>query len=287
MKQIKQRGQIIIILLLTILVGLGIGLVVTQKSITDVTISTQTEQSSRALSAAQAGLEKLLLTDSVVSIPTLDNQATIQTQIENNLPAPGQALEFPDVSNDKIGYFWLATPGNCPCPPSPHYTNPVYTPTSPQLDVYFGNTNSNENPAIEITIVTDSSGFSATRHYVDTSSSRRLLNGFSPCTQYSSSGISIDTSSGLGRKFTCKFTTPAYSGTPVLVRARILYTTIPQNVAVQPTGSGSLPTPQVKIYTSTGTSGSSQKKLRAYKFLYKSVPLFFDHAIFSAGDITK
>ena len=55
----KESGQIIIVLLLMMLVGLSIGLVVTQRSVTDVSVSTQSEQSQRAFSAAEAGIEKV------------------------------------------------------------------------------------------------------------------------------------------------------------------------------------------------------------------------------------
>ena len=53
----SQSGQIVIILLLLMLVILSIGLAVTQRTITNVSTSSQTEQSSRAFSAAEAGLE--------------------------------------------------------------------------------------------------------------------------------------------------------------------------------------------------------------------------------------
>lgn len=55
-----ESGQTLVILLLVMVVTLAIGLSVATRSITDLRISTQTEQSSRAFSAAEAGIEEAL-----------------------------------------------------------------------------------------------------------------------------------------------------------------------------------------------------------------------------------
>lgn len=54
------KGQTIVILLLVMVVGLTIGLSMVNRSLTDIKISQQTEQSQRAFSAAEAGLEDAL-----------------------------------------------------------------------------------------------------------------------------------------------------------------------------------------------------------------------------------
>ena len=54
------RGQVVLILVLLTVVGLTIGLSLISRTITDVRISSQIEQSSRAFSAAEAGIETAL-----------------------------------------------------------------------------------------------------------------------------------------------------------------------------------------------------------------------------------
>lgn len=67
MKRIKNNmgnkfdeGQIVLILVLITVVGLTIGLSLISRTITDIRITSQTEQSSRAFSAAEAGIETAL-----------------------------------------------------------------------------------------------------------------------------------------------------------------------------------------------------------------------------------
>src|SRR3990167_5301279 len=63
------RGQIILILVLITVVGLTIALSLVSRTISDIRITSQIEQSSKAFSAAEAGVETALRT-SVVGGPT-------------------------------------------------------------------------------------------------------------------------------------------------------------------------------------------------------------------------
>src|SRR4051794_3885316 len=59
----KQSGQVVIILLLIMLVGLIVAITITQRSVNDLAVSSQTESATRAFSAAEAGLEKAISTN--------------------------------------------------------------------------------------------------------------------------------------------------------------------------------------------------------------------------------
>src|SRR5204863_1532604 len=77
----KMRGQVLLILLLVMTVGLAIGLSIIQRSLSDVSTASKIEQSSRAFSAAEAGIERALKGNcSSGSCVTFQNnaQATIQ-----------------------------------------------------------------------------------------------------------------------------------------------------------------------------------------------------------------
>ena len=289
MKTFNEKGQIILILLLVMTVALGIGLSVITRTLTDVSTSTKVEQSSRAFSAAEAGIEQALKQNySPVNFPN-QSQATINPPVD--LPLAGQGLEYPPVSKEETAHFWLADPdANLPpCTPSP--TIICYNQTS--LDVYWG-TPSSDKAAIEITLISwNGSVFLQNKFFYDSDTMRISQNGFNnpadanvASLQCSNTLPQITTSMGSGRNFYC---TVRLSALPVpglmILRTRLLYTNVSQPVAVIPTGGASLP-PQAKIYTSIGSSGSTQRTIQLFS-LEKVVPFYMDYAIFSTGPINK
>ncbi len=283
----NQSGQVVIILLLTMLVALAISLAVTQRSVTDVSLSTQSEQSSRAFSAAEAGVERAIQTNSTTDQIDLGNQSSAKVTTSDFLPRAHQALEYPPVGKESYAQFWLADPATL----KPYYPNntPIY--------LYFGNEDlisnlsSPETPAVEINLIaTNGSSYNSLRYYFDPVASRRTDNGFSDpgC---SSAPLAINTSSSpdaslADRRFRCRVTITIPSGIyPFLMRVRVLYSANSQKIALAPDPTKSIP-PQITIVTSTGTSGQSQKTLQVFRQKYY-LPPFLDYAIFSAGDLGK
>lgn len=289
----NSQGQIIIALLLTMLVGLTIGLVVTQRSVTDVTTSTQNEQASRAFSAAEAGIEKAISigtsgTAVTVSEVDLGNQSSARVKTIE-LPLANQALEYPKpVGKETIAQFWLTDPEG----------NFNSSPIGKDIEVYFGNKdidlNTADTPAIETNLIyKESSGYKSARNFYDPNRIRTDNNGFSDISS-NCGGFTINTSNSLGgtaadRDFKCKavvnIPSPPPTKVPLLLRVRLLYSAVGQPIAVKPGAGESLPT-QAKIYTSTGKSGQSQKTIQVFKQT-NVIPPFLDFAIFSAGAINK
>lgn len=284
----NQSGQIVIILLLTMLVALSVGLVITQRSINDVTTSTQSEQFSRAFSAAEAGIEKAISQNSSITLSEdqLGNQSSAKAKVAGCLPRFGQALEYPPIGKETIAQFWLMNPVAPGCSGSSYTGNSV--------SLYFGNDdladNSTQIPAVEVALVRfDGTIYSTQRRFIDPLSSRRTSNGFEPlnCTGKT---VAINTTSSIDntlqdRQFKCKVTIDTSGATPILLRVRIIYTDKSQKVAVAPESGKSLP-PQAAYYTSTGISGQSQKTLQVFK-LYYVAPPFFDFSIFATGKVKK
>lgn len=79
MKVVAARGQILILVLLIVVVALAVGLSVAARNITNLRTSAQTEQSQRAFSAAEGGVED-----------TLSKLSTFQ-----NVPVAGQTVDVP------------------------------------------------------------------------------------------------------------------------------------------------------------------------------------------------
>lgn len=259
-----QAGQIILIIILIMATALGVGLAVVQRSLTDISTSTKVEQSSRAFSAAEAGIERALRTQGNENFGV--GTASVDVTSSSLLPdVPGRALEYPPISKEEMAHFWL----------EPSYTNSNF-------DVYFGktDTSSSDKPALEVTILTSSGGnYNSTKKFFDADSSRTSINGFTAC----SPGSIITNNNTANTSFLCKANV-AYSGTPILARIRVLYSNTSQPIALAPT-SGSLP-PQARIFTSTGTAGETQRKVQVFR-LDKVVPFYFDYALFSLGSIEK
>ncbi len=278
-----QKGQIIVMLILVMTVALAIGLSIIQKSLVDVSTSTKVEQSARAFSAAEAGIEKALQADSAItsSIP-LGNEATINQVQRNTVPGLNQALEYPPITKEELAQVWLVSPSDLTLEPY----------TASTLDIYWGNegVTGADKPAIEITVVyQDTAGAYLGKKYFYDQDAAIRNNGFAVPSDCPSGSISTSLSA-TAKRFFCKQTIDVSStallnlSKLILLRARLLYTNTSQPFAVRPT-SGSLPV-QGRLFTSTGSSGETQRRVQVFR-LDKVVPPYFDYAIFSAGEIRK
>ena len=297
----NSRGQVIVILLLLMLVALSIGLAVTQRSVTDVTTSTQTEQSSRAFSAAEAGLEKALSGQMSGSF-SLDNSASSNIQASAWLPDsanPGAGIEYPPIGRETTAQFWFTDPRDL----DPNNTNNTYQGDSTWL--YFGNPNAyteNDLPAVEVEIVMLANNkFYSQTYYYDSDPTRVSSNNFKPA---SCSGNAVLTKGILGDNhvFYCRVQLPekysdafpnlggagnCYSSSCrlILARVRLLYSNQNHKIALAPVGNAQLPR-QVQIYNSTGIAGQSQKQIQAFR-VKDVVPPWFNFAVFSINEIRK
>lgn len=286
----NQRGQLILILILVMAVGLAIGLSVIQKSLINVSTSTKVEQSSKAFSAAEAGIENVL-TGGNSTVNFSDTGASAIVIGDSTwIPAPvssGQqsVLEFPPLSKEEVAQVWLADPeANLPdCAGFTCYKRPV-------LDIYWGAPTSTDIAALELTLVYyDEDSYKYRKWYLDQNITRSPENRFTK----------VNCSGGyFANKYKCTFRIGGPADLAgllppglMLIRARLLYNTSPQPFAVQPPSSEtcgedcSLPR-QAKSIISTGISGETQRKVKLFQ-VKKVVPFYFDYAIFSAGDIKK
>lgn len=306
--KMNQQGQIILVLLLTMLVALSIGLVVTTRSISDVKSSTQTEQAARAFSAAEAGIEEAAQRGLVgtYDISPLDNDALakVDTKFLPDTSTADYAIEYPPIGREVIAQFWLANPDLDPDTGNGYYINT-------NVVAYFGNqtgfSSDDEKPALALTFVNYqpiARTYSSYKVYLDSVVARASVNSFTNANCVTPPGA-INTTMSQASQFLCSANvavkkdktgvldcTSGNDCVPVLVRARVLYSSEDQKIALKPVApcpNGSNPTcfpPQVSLFKSTGTSGQSQKTILVFR-LKKVVPPWFDYAIFSAGDITK
>ncbi|MBI2020281.1 hypothetical protein HYS94_02565 [Candidatus Daviesbacteria bacterium] len=293
------KGQTLLVIILVVTVALAIGLSVVQRSLTDISTSSKVEESARAFSAAEAGIERVLQSapagPTSFTLPLTETQASAQVTDTGLLPITSAGStqvaleEDPPLSKEEVSHIWLADPASSSNTPSEYYNQDT-------LDIYWGEKNTSQKPALELKIVWhDGTNYQVLPFYWDSAPATRTTpNGFDDKSGNCSDDPArntVNTTSGNNRPFYCKTTITGLSSNRrlILLRARILYSGDPQPFAVGPIGSCgqgcSLPR-QVQILTSTGTAGETQRKVRVSKKI-KVVPFYFDYAIFSAGDISK
>ncbi|MBI2330346.1 pilus assembly PilX N-terminal domain-containing protein [Candidatus Daviesbacteria bacterium] len=292
---VRQAGQIVLILVLVMTVALAIGISVVQRSLSDISTSTKVEQSSRAFSAAEAGIENKLSggTGSV----SFDNQATaIVTGTNDWLPTiktdntRQDPLEYPLLTKEEVAHVWLiANLNDTNNPPAQGYKQST-------LDVYWGNS-ATDQAALELTLIyygqdsgdpvnPNTNKYRSKKWYLDHNVTRSPDNKFEKVTACSGNALGANA-------YQCKkilnFSLTDTNARLMLLRARLLYNTTSQPFAVQAVnscGRDCSVTPQARILESTGTSGQTQRKVRLFQ-IFKVVPPYFDYAIFSAGEISK
>ncbi len=161
----NQKGQTIIILLLIMVVSLGIALSFIGRSNTEVSTASQTEASSRAFSAAEAGIESALA--GITPTPDLTDQAKVIISPNSDLPPAGKPLEYPPRSKSALTQFWLSSPG-MNLTPTPYFAGS-------SMNLYFGDTSSdavkaytsrcngngycsNDKPAVSVNVIYNNNG---------------------------------------------------------------------------------------------------------------------------------
>lgn len=252
----NQDGQVIIILVLIMLVVLAVGLSIAQRSTTNVAISTVTENTSRAFAAAEAGVERALLNNSVsnncigffISPPEFGNGSearvicpTPPAAVSGIIPGPRGVLGVGQINKTQFAQVWLADPAFSP--PSTHYQKTRFAiafGNSPQLKAINPNIvlGSDARPAIEVNVISLSGGnYISNKYYYDSVSVGGDSFNDATC---NSAGIDISVPAGLSQIgpgyitnvsidspwFYC-WTPVSVVGTPILARARLLYPNSP------------------------------------------------------------
>lgn len=144
----KERGQIVLILVLITIVGLTIGLSLISRTVTDVRISTQIEQSGKAFSAAEAGVESALKSAVVggaggtVNLP--DSSASYNVA---QLGGSTGSYSFPLTEIGRAQTVWLIEHNS---DGTVNETGSSY-PSSSSIDICWG-TDSNNTAAIVVSL---------------------------------------------------------------------------------------------------------------------------------------
>lgn len=308
--QNNESGQALLIILLIMSVILAVVLSVSTKSVSDVGVTTQQKESLRAFSAAEAGVEQLLLPSSPSSTGNVSYDTNTQySASKNETDVSSNAYVYPrSLSSGETATFWFVShnaTGKLSC-------SGLTCTTPSRINVCWlkQNTPPAQGGAIEIIVFYDinaysgstsyyvlngdSSGVNVKRLFYDPNSTRALANGFSTpttgasvCTigtdNFAARVSNINLSTGLGIPNSCLGT----KGCVLMVKVKMFYQPTPQPVGLTAsTTGGTILPPQAITISSTGVSGNSTRKVDVAQS-YPDVPGVFDTTLFGAGDITK
>jgi len=274
MKFRNQKGQAVLIVLLSLSVILIIALSVMSRSVTDISLSTKEEDSLRAFSAAEAGIERLLvsttgtiLTDQPIGDANFDAKVT-------NFGNADKVVYPIGLKSGEIATFWFKRIGD----PTVFNGNKV--------TLCWGSSTL-EPPAAEVTVFYKSSNVYqvARATFDDPSSSRTPPNNFSSA---STSGCTIDNQT-FQFKNQINFASLGINGSDELLymTVKLLYNnTVSHKIGIKDlSGNGLLPSQGVKI-NSDGSSADANRSIEVYQ-LHPVAPSIFMNAIFSTSGITK
>ncbi len=284
MKKMKdaELGQILLVILLVMTVGLTIVLAVVSRSITDIRISQQEEDSARALSVAEAGIERAL-----VGGPSIDTIGGITYRVSSEVLGDSKNFDFGGgkFAAGDTQTVWLL----------PHVANGeeldesgVGFPYNEKITVCWGD-NPEDKSALEVILIykggVDADDFKIGRRVFDADYGRAAENKFDQADDID--GDNCGSKLAFGENIDFTDFTHNFEGTKLYVlRLKLLYNNQPQPLAVS-SESEKFPS-QGNCYISTagGEESGITRRVRQCQF-YKSPPEIFDYVLFSEEDLTK
>jgi len=295
----RNSGQALLLVVLSLAVVLTIILSILSRSVTDIAVTSRSEESTRAFSAAEAGVEQALVIGSDVSGAIGDSNFSADVsgfaQGEKEFANPAGA-----IAGESVLFWFIAhnqTTGDMECT----VTNPCFT--GSQFKICWGESSSGDTtPAIEVSVFyANTPGSVGTtriaRAAFDPNSSRQSANNFS------APDIGSCTAGGENFQFQKLIDLPTLTGIAdtesapyrnqnclQFVKVRLFYNTDvtqPVGIDVNQTGTGNtlLPSQGIKIQ-STGQAGESNRKIDVFQGFGEPPPIF-DSAVFSPGGLTK
>jgi len=289
----NQSGQALLIILLTMAVVLVVVLSILSRSVTDVSVSSQDEDSLRAFSAAEAGVEKALIIGSNIDSAEIGNAtysvniaAAAEGQKEFNYPIQpfsGESVTAWFVAHDENDNLSCTVEGK-----------PCFVGNS--IKVCWGRSDSETIPALELVVFYadtpgDYSTIQVARAAIDPNSSRTPVNFFGApdegvCTilgktypyQKTISFADLGISSGVYN---------TVNGLQYM-SVRSLYNTSESNpigVSVDFAGNGLLPS-QGKSIDALGSSGNANRRIDVFNTYLEAVDIF-EFGIYTSGTINK
>ena len=261
-----ESGQALVLVLLSLSVVLTLILYVLSRSIVDVTVSSGQEQSVRAFSAAEAGVERALVTGAGSSDVQIGDAKYTSTVSGFAQGYTEYAYPILLSSGDWATVWFMAhdATGKLSYDASHQFTGN-------SMNVYWGIPGTPENspttPAVEVSVFygnpADFSTVKIARWTFDPNSGRALPNSFSNAVGIGNWSIAGETYAFRGVISLAGLPTPPANSRLIFSRIKLFYnTSIAQKVGVSVAG-GILPS-QGQDISSTGVAGGSNRKINVF-----------------------
>lgn len=290
------KGQALLLVLLSMAVILTIVLSILSRSITDVAVTTRSEESLRAFSAAEAGIERALIVGSDIGSTEIGD-AEFSADV-SSFAQGSQDFAHPIkiLSGESLPLWFVAHNDDKDMVCSAEF--PCFTGDTVKVCWGEPGTSSSEDttPAVEVTFFYattpgDYSTIQVARAAYDPNSTRTSTNNFA--------SPDLGTCTAGGQDFAFQKTidlsslgipSASYSTENGLqyAKVRMIYnSSVKHSVGfdVDFTGNSTLPAQGTNIQ-STGSSGEANRKIQVFRGFGEVLPIF-DAAAFSSGGIVK
>lgn len=289
----NSSGQALLLVLLSMAVVLVVVLSILSKSITDIAVTSREEEAQRAFSAAEAGIERILISATGAGIAGTVGNASFNATV-TSYGQGGHTIILPSslASGDSATIWFVdhAPDGTLICTGATCFTG------SP-MKVCWGETGTANNtantPAIETTVFyANTPGNYATvrvaRDATDPNTPRQSSNSFAA----PDPGTCTIDSQVFPFQKTIAFNSLGIPASVynqqnglLFVRLRLIYNSDKAHPVGLDVGTGTLPAQGSKV-ESIGTSGESTRKVVVYRS-FPDLPSIFDSAILAPGGLTK
>lgn len=261
----NQAGQAVLIVLLSLSVVLVVVMFILSRSITDISLSSKEEDSMRAFSAAEAGIERVLVTGSDTGSMSIGD-ATFNADVSAFAQGVNKVVYPISLKSGEIATFWFTRPNEAT----------VFNGT--QMKICWADDNATDNPALEVTVYYKV----GTEYRVY----RKMLDPVFTRTQNNvvvGSGCDID-----GELFEFNDSVNLAGLTNLqFATAKVLYnTTTAHKIGIDVSATSSLLPSQGAKILSDGQFGDANRRVEVYQ-LHPIAPPIFANAIYSASGIVK
>lgn len=282
-KVTARSGQIVLITLLVLTIATTIALSLISRTTTDTSITAQVEQSSRAFSAAEAGVEEALKGITVSGVQTLSAGVTYKVEIGNIGDAIG-VYGFPKNTQKGVTEtLWLA--------PHDDVTGAILETDATRYKASTIDVCWSSGPVVPALLVTvlykeqSTGSYQVLKAAFDPDGVRAATNKF--VSTYTPGGCGGN--SGTNYKERINFTALNASVDPatdylIALRIRPLYSDT--QIAIDTAFEGVKLPLQGKSITSTGTTGDTNRKIVVYQ-QYKAPSTIFDAAVYSQSSLIQ
>lgn len=300
----RKSGQILILVLLVVVVALAVGLSVASRNLTNLKTSTQAEQSQRAFTAAEGGVEDVLSKLNTVA-NVISNNTSITTGGKTCSPVAGGGQANCELQNASTT---TGVAGTVNVVASKTYEKTVEPGDVAQInlegfagqfDVEWAKSGDPVDVSLEFTFVCTGNisppyrcGYAGPPDsYTDMVSGQAYgQHRVAYTTNLTMGGkqTGFVTCSGGSAPFTCKnsFTTPASANVKVL-RMKPFWDRVTIRVTPRASDLALFPVQTYAITSVATTDTGVSRKVQVYRDALPQLPAVFDYVLYSGGDIIK